>query len=74
MESKWFAIMMIGIIVASVVGISMGGWNDRQIAIESAKAGLEQCPNLNSKNSTNTIWIKSCKEYTDAYYTGKQGE
>ena len=74
MDMKWYAIMMVGVMVAGMTALSMERFTDSNIAIASAKAGLEQCPNLNSRNSTNTIWVKSCKEYTDSFYTGKQGE
>ena len=74
MEMKWYAIMMVGIMVAVMTTLSMERFTDSNIAIESAKEGLEQCPNLNSRNSSDTIWVKSCKEYTDSFYTGKQGE
>ena len=74
MEMKWYAFMMVGIMFAGMTAISMERITDSNIAIASAKAGLEQCPNLNSRDSTRTIWVKSCQQFTDSFYTGKQGE
>ena len=71
MELKWFAIMMVGIMATGMVALSVESYTDSKLSIESAKAGLEQCPNLNANNSHATIWVKDCKAFTETYYINK---
>ena len=71
MEAKWFAIMMVGMMGAGMFGLGMKDYHESNLAIESAKAGLEECPNLNSINSYETIWVKDCKVYTEIFHATK---
>lgn len=62
--SKWeaIAIMVIALTVSCVVAYTDYNSNSK------AKSGLEECPNFRSNNSTDTIWVKDCKEFTESYF------
>ena len=66
--------MIIGSLMMAMIPLSLDKRQDALVAIESAKAGLEECPNFNSNNSTDTIWVKDCQVHTELYFSRKQGE
>ena len=70
MEMKWYMIGLMGIALAGMIPLSINQYTENKTKIEYAKMGLEECPNLDSiiHNATTTIWVKSCKNYTDNYY------
>lgn len=75
MEVKWYMIFLMVTGTAGVIGLSFGEFNKSNKSIEAIKAGLEECPNLNSKHdSTSTIFVKSCKEYTEEFYKFKENK
>ncbi len=63
-EMKWFAIMMIGVIIATMVGVGFEDYSKNQVAIAATGAGLEECPNKDGHKG-DTIWVKSCREYLE---------
>lgn len=54
--------------LGGVIGISLSESNATNKSIEAIKAGLEECPNLDSVVSMDIILVKSCKEYTEEFY------
>ena len=61
---KWEMIAVM-VVAGTFFGMmTLGGINKENIKVEMAKAGLEECPNLNTV-VVRTIWVKSCKEYTE---------
>ena len=64
MEVKWF-FMFIGTVVISVcLMVSSNVYN-------ATKAGLEECPKYGAGVGGDTIWVKSCKEYTELIKSNK---
>ena len=57
-EVKWFFIA-IGCIAFSVSLMFASN------AYNATKAGLEECPKHGAGKGGDTIWVKSCREYTD---------
>lgn len=67
MEVKWIAIMMVGLALSAAIGnIGTTAAENKTIA-DAGKAGLEQCLKKPGSNSHSTLWVKSCKEYTETY-------
>lgn len=67
MDIKWIAIGISIIVMSAMFALSVESYSEEKTAIENAKAGLEQCPNYRSMNSSATIWVRDCKEFTEAY-------
>ena len=68
METKWIAIMVIGVMVSLSLGISIKNISRDQLKIEAVSAGLEECPNPDSYKGLHTIWVKDCNSFTETYY------
>ena len=69
MEMKLMALLIGVIILGSFGSVVLLKSLEHSENIEMAGKDLEECPNLNSRRSTSeTIWVKSCKEYTETYY------
>jgi len=66
--NKWEAI---AIVVAIITIGSVTAFLDYN-SNSKAKSGLEECPNYRSNNSTDTIWVKDCKEFTETYHKGNK--
>lgn len=58
MEVKWFFIFVMCGIVSVCLMFSSNTYN-------ATRAGLEECPKLGAGKGSDTIWVKSCKEYTE---------
>ncbi len=71
MEMKWIAIAFLGIFASGMIAVSIGSYTDNISAVEKVKAGLEECPNLHSRNSMDTIWVKDCKMFINTYENNK---
>lgn len=64
-EVKWFFIA-IGCIAFSVsLMIASNAYN-------ATKAGLEECPKFGAGSSGDSIWVKSCREYTELIVNGEK--
>ncbi len=70
-ELKWFAIMMIGMMLAAAIGTGIEDYGNSQVAVAAAEAGLEECPNKDSRKG-DTIWVKNCREYLEIEVKGSE--
>lgn len=62
MNGKEFAFMMVGIAFCIAFGAAAYRYSESLESIESAKAGLEQCPVLNSVGiPVQIVWKRECK-------------
>lgn len=59
MEVKWFFIFGICVVVSLCLMLSLNTYN-------ASKSGLEQCPENGAGGKGYSIWVKSCKEYTES--------
>ena len=71
-DSKWMAIVILGIIIVATTAVSIESYVKNTAAVEKVKAGLEECPNLHSRNSMDTIWVKDCKMFLETYENTKE--
>ena len=58
MESKWFFIAIVGVAFSVSLMYAFNAYN-------ATKAGLEECPKFGAGSSGDSIWVKSCREYTE---------
>ncbi len=65
--SKWVVIGILGFFITAMTAVSIESYVKNTSAVEKAKAGLEECPNLNSRISADTIWVKDCKLFIETY-------
>lgn len=65
MESKWFFIAIVGVVFSVSVMSASNAYN-------ATKAGLEQCPARGAGSSSDAIWVKSCREYTELIVNGEK--
>ncbi len=61
-DFKWYAIMMLGMIIAVMVSSRIEDHNESQLVQALVKAGLEECPNKAGRKG-DTIWVKNCIEF-----------
>jgi len=66
--NKWYFIMLSIIAGFGMTAISVREYSESNISQKAIENGLEECPNLTSISSNETIWVKSCTEYTNNYY------
>ena len=55
---KWFFMSIVVVAISASLMIASNVYN-------ATKAGLEEYPNNGAGNNGNTLWVKSCKEYTE---------
>ena len=72
METKYFAIIVLGFMLISGTGMILDEYNKNNKSIEMAKSGLEECPKEPNSMSSQTIWVKSCKEYLETININKK--
>lgn len=58
MEVKWFFMFVICGVVSLCLMLASDTYN-------ATKAGLEECPKYGAGKGGDSIWVKSCKEYTE---------
>jgi hypothetical protein len=63
---KWTGIAVVTMFIFVFGGMAVDKWNQSNADIKMAQAGLEECPkNGYGSVSSQTIWVKSCKEYLE---------
>lgn len=73
-EIKWIIIVILCIIGALLIGKIAETSTRQVITQQKLDAGLEECPIR--PNSGYTLWVKSCKEYSEIcknYKTSTEG-
>ena len=70
--SKWVVIAMVGFFITAMTSVSIESYVKNTAAVEKVKAGLEECPNLHSRISMDTIWVKDCKMFIETYENTKE--
>lgn len=63
MESKWMWITVSVTMIMLFGGMTLEKYSNNKSSIEKAKSGLEECPI--KPGNFQTIWVKSCKEYSE---------
>jgi hypothetical protein len=63
---KNYMIFSLGIFLLFIIGTILEEKGRSEMNISMSKNGLEQCPsNPELPRFSETIWVKSCKEYTE---------
>ena len=65
MEVKWFFIAIACVAFSASISVSFNSYN-------ATKAGLEECPGRGAGKSGDSIWVKSCREYTELIVNGEK--
>lgn len=62
---RWFfiCVMVVGVSVSAMISIN---------SYNATKAGLEECPKFGAGKNGESIWVKSCKEYTETILNNKK--
>ena len=71
-DFKWLMIFLMVVGSVGSIGLTINEIQKTDKSIQAIKAGLEECPNLNSNVSNDTIFVKSCKEFTEEYHKNKE--
>lgn len=72
METKYLVVLVLGFMLISGIGMGLDEYNKTHKDIEMSKAGLEECPKEPGGMSSQTIWVKSCKEYIETFKANKK--
>ena len=67
MEIKWMMIMFTVVFGLAFIGLGIDQYVSNISSVKKAEAGLEECPNINSFVERDTIWVKDCKVFLEAY-------
>lgn len=62
------------IALAFAIGSSADSYSKSIEAKASIENGLEECPNYRSGNGGDTVWVRSCKEFTNTYFSRGSGK
>lgn len=56
------------IALSFAIGSSVSSYSKSIEAKASIENGLEECPNYRSGSGSDTIWVRSCTEFTNNYF------
>lgn len=65
MEAKWFFIFWIVVVLSVCSKLTVENYN-------ATKAGLEECPKYGAGQGGDSIWVKSCTEYSKIIIENKR--